>query len=305
MTWRRPLDDFSAGRGLDAARSRCALPVGLGESGDWRRPQSPPKNFREVIQLKPDDWPVYAKLAELMATSRRPGDSCRKRNSTHPGDCPAPGDAGAVMAPSIVEWKLGRPRGRVRSAASNRRWRRFRNGRLGWVALANMKVAAGDPAAAEALLHRGRGRQRPDDHLPGGVYSAMGRFPEAEATLARALGREPRNAAALLDLASLQAAQNRMSEAAATFRALSSLPDRRYHPLYGLFLLRTGKPDLAIAELNGNGARTLPTMCCVPAGDRVSCGGPRVRCQAVTCFGGTREKPRFRCPVSESCPRSG
>jgi tetratricopeptide (TPR) repeat protein len=204
------------------------------------------EQLSQVIQLKPEDWPAQIKLAELMATSRDPGVLAEAQQRLTRVIARLPGDASAVTALSIVEWKLGH-----RDQAERRLEHALATlpKRADMVfTLATMKVAAGDTAAAEALLQRAAEGNAAMTIFLAEFYSAMGRFPQAEAALKRALGREPQNAQALLDLASLQAAQNRTSEAATTFRALSSLPDRRYHPLYGLFLLRAGKPDLAIAE---------------------------------------------------------
>jgi tetratricopeptide (TPR) repeat protein len=109
-------------------------------------------------------------------------------------------------------------------------------------------MAAGNAAGAEAVLRVAAGGSVKATILLAEFYSAMGRWVEAEAELKRALGREPQNADGLLELASLQAGQNRMAEAASGYRALEALPDRRYRALYGLFLLQRGEFDLAIGE---------------------------------------------------------
>jgi putative PEP-CTERM system TPR-repeat lipoprotein len=200
-----------------------------------------------VIQLKADYWPAQLKLAELMATSGDQNVLAEARERLTRVIARLPGDAGAVTALSIVEWKLGQ-----REQAQRRLEQALTTlpNQLDWVAtLAKMRMAAGNPAGAEASLRAAAEGSAKATIFLAEYYSAMGRFAEAEAELKRVLGREPQNATALLDLATLQAGQNRMPEAARTYRALAALPDRRHHEMYGLFLLQSGEFEPAIEEL--------------------------------------------------------
>ncbi len=199
-----------------------------------------------VIQLKADYWPAHIKLGELMATSEDQDVLAEAREKLVRVIPRLPGDAGAVTALSIVEWKLGN-----REQAQRRLEQALTTlpNQADWVAtLAKMRVASGNAAGAEALLRVAAEGSVKATILLAEFYSAMGRSAEAEAALKRALGREPLNAAALLELANLQAGQNRMAEAAISYRALAEFPDRRYRALYGLLLLQRGEFDLAIKE---------------------------------------------------------
>ena len=72
---------------------------------------------------------------------------------------------------------------------------------------------------------------------------------KAEAELKKALQLDPKSGPALMGLAAIQVAGQRMDEAEQTYRQLSLLPEAEYKPLHALFLYKLGKRDAALLEL--------------------------------------------------------
>src|SRR5690242_9599152 len=110
------------------------------------------EELQKAIDLKPAYWDAQIKLAELMATSEEPavlGDARERllRTLQH-----VPSNASGLTALGIVEWKLGQKQEAERHLAQVLSYLpKHLNSR---VALAKMKIASGDPNAAEALLHK-------------------------------------------------------------------------------------------------------------------------------------------------------
>ena len=204
------------------------------------------EELAKVIQLKPDHWAAHVRLAELMATSSAP-DVLHDAQTMLTGVLThVPRDPGAVAALSIVEWKLGRRNDALQRLERSLAMLPPSPGSS--VILAKMKMALGDRAGAENLLRASADASVGATTALAEFYTATNRYAEAETTLKRALVRDPHNPAALLDLAALQTAGNRPGDAAVTYRTLAELPDPRYRPLYGLFLIGAGKPGLAVQE---------------------------------------------------------
>jgi tetratricopeptide (TPR) repeat protein len=120
------------------------------------------------------------------------------------------------------------------------------------VALAKVKLATKDMQGAENVLQQAITSNpkspHPHDAL-GGLYLAERRTPDAEQQFQAALNLDPKDAAALINLGAIQLQTGRLSDADRTYARLSALPDKQYKPLHALFLLRIGKQDAAIAEL--------------------------------------------------------
>ena len=204
-------------------------------------------SLERAVQLNPQDWRAQTKLAELMATSwdERVLSGAQEKLTEAVGKLG--GDPAALMALAVVEWKLGahedaqRRLEQLLSAAP---------GRLDPViALAQMKLASGGRNAAEALLRGALRGSGPAAQIALAEFHIVtGRLAEAGEELHQALARDRENAAALLDLAALEASRNRKEEAARAYQKLASLRDARYRPLYGWFLLQSGDTAGAVAE---------------------------------------------------------
>lgn len=200
-----------------------------------------------AVQLKADDWRAVAKLGEFMATSGDEKVLAGAREKLSQAVAQLPGDIAALTALAIVDWKLG-----AREAAERRLEQALpsRPERLySAITLAQMKMASGNAAGAEALLRAAAAGGEPASIIAlAEFHMVAGRLEEAAGELRSAIERDPRNAEARLDLAAIEASRNHMAEAAEAYRVLADLPDRRYRPLYGLFLLQTGKAEPAAAE---------------------------------------------------------
>ena len=200
-----------------------------------------------AVQLKADDWRAVAKLGELMATSGDEKVLTGAREKLSQAVAHLPGDVAALTALAIVDWKLGAreaAEGRLEQALPSHPERLYSA-----ITLAQMKMASGNAEGAEALLRAAAVGGEPASIIAlAEFHMVAGRLEEAAGELRGALQREPRNAEARLDLAAIEASRNHMAAAAEAYRALADLPDRRYRPLYGVFLLQTGKAEQAVAE---------------------------------------------------------
>lgn len=200
-----------------------------------------------AVQLKADDWHAVAKLGELMATSGDEKVLAGARDNLGQAVAHLPGDAAALTALAIVEWKLG-----AREAAESRLEQALSSHPeqlYSAITLARMKMVSGNAEGAEELLRAAAGGGEPASVIAlAEFHMVAGRLEEAAGELRGALRREPGNAEARLDLAAIEASRHHMAAAAELYQALADLPDRRYRPLYGVFLLQTGKAEQAVAE---------------------------------------------------------
>ncbi len=207
------------------------------------------EEFERAIHLDPEHWPAQSKLAELMATSADPAvlvdaHDRLKRLVQHLPDAPA-----VLTALAIVEWKLGEADSAERSLQQI--VNKFPKQASAAVSLAKVLVSRGDIPGAERVLVRLVSEPGAPANLRiplAEFYFAMGRLSDAERELKRATEAEPGNLKALLDLATIRGDLNRVEEAGRTYALLSSSAEARYRPLYGLFLLKTGKSSEAISE---------------------------------------------------------
>src|SRR5690349_5525927 len=120
------------------------------------------------------------------------------------------------------------------------------------IALAVIKLSRKDTAGAEQILKKAatEAPQSPEPLIAlGELYLVIHKTREAEASLRQALNVDPRNANALLYLASLQARAGRQDEAAELYRRLSRLPDRSFRSVHALYLLQIGRTDAGVTEL--------------------------------------------------------
>jgi tetratricopeptide (TPR) repeat protein len=119
------------------------------------------------------------------------------------------------------------------------------------VTLAQAKLLERDFQGAEQALKNAceaaPGAPAPRTTL-GKFYRTLNRPGEAEAQFQYALQLDAKYAPALVALATLQNAAGRKQEAEQTLKRLSSLPEKTYQPVYGMFLFENGRRDEAIAE---------------------------------------------------------
>jgi tetratricopeptide (TPR) repeat protein len=206
--------------------------------------------LRKATELNPKHTGAQLKLAELMSTggSKEMVEDAQRR--TREVLTLQPQDADALNVLAFTELRLGNPESAVlhleealRNSPSNLR---------SSVTLAQARMARKDPAGAEEALQQAVAQApkspEPRDYL-GGFYFALGRTDEAEQQFRRALEIDPKHGPALLALAAMQVRAGKSAEAEQTYRLVSALPQKQYKPAHALFLLQSGKPDQAVAEL--------------------------------------------------------
>jgi tetratricopeptide (TPR) repeat protein len=122
------------------------------------------------------------------------------------------------------------------------------------VGLANFKLQQQkDTAGAESVLKTAfeKSPKSSDAALTLGMfYLKHGRTAEAEPLIHRALELNPKSPTALLVTAAFQVQHGQMEQADATYRQISMLSDPMYRSIHVAFLIREGKRDQAITELN-------------------------------------------------------
>jgi tetratricopeptide (TPR) repeat protein len=117
---------------------------------------------------------------------------------------------------------------------------------------ARLKMAKHDPQGARTVLEQivARAPQSPDGLVAAGLsYVSLGDYQTARSLYRRALAMNSVYPAGLINLGALSLHEGDFMEAEKDYRVLSRLKDPRYRSVYGLYLLKTGRPDEAITEL--------------------------------------------------------
>ncbi len=214
--------------------------------GDWNLAAA---HFSRATELDPGHRDAQLKLSELLATTeeRTMLEEANRRLRSHLAT--QPGDAEALSALGITEWKLSRPADA--EAHLQEAFRRAPDRLDSAVALARLKMQRGDMAGAEQVLTTAAARPNaPNAMVALGEFYFMNGKPEAaEAEFQRILASWPANAMALFDLAALRVHAGDLVSAEKYYARLSALPAPEYKPAHALFLLETGHADQAIAEL--------------------------------------------------------
>ena len=106
-------------------------------------------------------------------------------------------------------------------------------------------------AGAEQILREGGEKSSSSDVLVAlaQFYVLTGNFSEAESEFHRVLQLAPHNGAALLNMAYLQYRDGRRQEEENTYKQIAALEGKEYKHLHAMYLLRNGKVNEAIGEL--------------------------------------------------------
>jgi tetratricopeptide (TPR) repeat protein len=202
-----------------------------------------------ATELNPKHTGVQLKVAALMASSRSKEvlEEAQKRSQDVLKIIPE--DVKALNILALAELRLGNPR--TAEAQLEQALRKSPDNLRSSVALAQGKAARKDIAGAEEVLKQADAQAprspEPGTHL-GGFYLALGRNAEAEQQFGSALQMDRKHGPALLELAALQARAGQTHQAEQTYRRVSALPDKQYHPIHALYLFQSGKQKEAIAE---------------------------------------------------------
>jgi len=205
--------------------------------------------LRQALQRNPGHLGAQLKLAEIMAKN---GDQevlveAEKRLQ---GLLQEPQkDAEALDSLAVAEARLGKPEDatRILEQAIGTFSGEIRSA----VLLAQIKMKQNDLAGAEKILNdlARKSANSPEAALAlGRFYMRTQRQDQAEAEFHRALVLNPQFAPALLSLGIIQANSGRADQAEQTYQRISTVPDRDYNQVYGLFLFQHGKTDAALAE---------------------------------------------------------
>lgn len=203
----------------------------------------------KAAELNPKHLAAQIKLAEMMDSSGNRVVLAEAEKRAQGALVSAPGNADALNALAIAEWKLGDEKSAQEHLEEA--FAKFPQNLKAAVSLAKVKLARKDIAGAEEVLKKTAAQNPPSGaavRALGAFYLTNGKPAEAERQFSRAAEMEPKNGAALMDLANTQFQLGKRDEAEKTFRRASELPEKRYKPVHPIYLYRTGKRDQAVVE---------------------------------------------------------
>jgi tetratricopeptide (TPR) repeat protein len=200
--------------------------------------------------LKPNYPPAELKLAELAAmrgSKQLRGEAARRLQKILASD---PDNSEALTLLAYTEMLSGKEKdaGEHLSRALEKAPATLKAS----VMLATVKMRSGDFKGAEEVL-KNAVQKSPgsiDALIASGRLYLLLKNPQAAAEQFRlALKLDPHHGPALLDAAALALRSGSKEEAGKLYRRLADLRDRRYRPLYAMFLMEQGNLNGAIAEL--------------------------------------------------------
>ena len=133
-----------------------------------------------------------------------------------------------------------------------KRCRRFPANLRSSIQLARLRLSQRDLNGAVEVLTKATASapKSPDAAVAlGELYLLVNQPDHAEPEFRRAIGLDPKNGPALMGLAAIQIAAERMDQAEQTLRTVATLPGKEYKPQHALFLYRTGKQEEGLKEL--------------------------------------------------------
>ncbi len=203
--------------------------------------------FRKALSLDPKHKEAELKMAEIQALTNDPSllkDSESRLKALIEGNTPS---TEMLRTLAFTELKLGDSNGAI--AALERALAAAPQELASVTMMVNAKVSDKDIAGAQAVLEKAV----KDSPNSAPVRQALGEFlawekkaGEAEAAFRQALTLDPKDGAALRDLAILQLQQGRQQEAEQNLRKLSAIPG--FQSSYGIYLYQQGRRDEATRE---------------------------------------------------------
>lgn len=242
----RAILEFKNALALKADDPEAHYQLGLAylASGDWALASA---HLQKATALNPKHAGAQLRYAEMLALTDNPAllEEARKRLEGIFGG--SPGNAEALTALAIAEWKLAQPE----QAEKHLREAFLKSpGNLSpAVALAKIKIAEKRFDEAEQVLRQAASSGAPLALIAlGEFYLLRERTPEAQQLFERALQADPKQPVALAHLGAIHVRAGKLDAADGFYRRLAALDGKQYKPVHAIFLFETGKKDEAIAE---------------------------------------------------------
>ncbi len=203
--------------------------------------------FRKALELNPNYLMAQLRIAQLMAGTndkdllKEATDKLRELiHSTLPS-------SEVLNTLAFAELKLGNPSNAIQSL--DRVLAESHNLDAS-IMMARAKMAEQDTKGAEEALKKACADEPESpaaQTVLGEFYVGLKEYSAAEARFMAALGMDPKNGPALMDLARLQFTQGRLGEADQNFKRLATF--QGYKAIHSVFLFQEGHQDDAIREL--------------------------------------------------------
>ena len=175
---------------------------------DWRETIL---HLKKAIELDPKHLPSQLKLAELMATSRRPEILQEAEKKAQDALAIAPDNVQALTALALAEW--GQNQRDNAEQHMERAFEKAPQNLRALISLAKMKLARGEKAEAGEALRKAAAVDPPVAEAIAALGEFLvltGKTAEGERSFRRALEVNPKYWPALLDLARTQYASGRL-----------------------------------------------------------------------------------------------
>ena len=206
-------------------------------------------HFRKALELNPQHHDAQLRLASLMIATSDPKVIRSGAEQVSEVLAASPKDPDVLNLLAIAELRLGEEKDAISHLETA-----LKNAPQDVAAAVNLsrvRLKSHDAAGAEAILKR-LVEQSPKSATAAlalaEFYLTVDREVDAAGLIERAYELDPKNATTLLLRASLQISHHQLDQAEKTYKDLSAL-DPQFRTLHAIFLYRSGKGNLGLAEL--------------------------------------------------------
>ena len=203
--------------------------------------------FQKALELKPNHPQAQLRMAELLSVTDEPGylkDAQNRLNALLQGN---PATPEILNTLGFTELKLGNFESAMQTY--ERVLAQTPGELTAVVMLARTKLMQKDPQGAEDVLTKavnGAPQSAAARRILAEFYIERRRMPEAETNLRAALAIDPKDGAALMNLARIELTAGRKQEAEQSFRKLSAFAS--YESVYAVYLFQERRLDEALRE---------------------------------------------------------
>lgn len=205
--------------------------------------------LKKTLELDPKNSDAEVKLAILYSLSNEKQLIQEAERRTSALVAASPGNADALDALAVAEFRLGKEQQAVDHFKTA--MEKAPEDAQAVVALAQLRLRNRDIAGAEEVMKKAVARAPKSAAVAvaaGLFYQAIGRPNDSETEFRRALGADPKNAPALLNLSRELLSEGKKPEAEKLIAQLAALPGGKYQDIHANFLLQDRRYDEAIAE---------------------------------------------------------